>query len=118
MKKLLLIAALVAPTWLYSCMPKAPVPTPADVIREVHEAFPIPEVQIPELPADLTPPAVTHVKPKAKKHRTNRHVPVPGPRPPVDQDAVETLPPQEGVTCIFPFNMIPTCTPEPAGRMP
>jgi hypothetical protein len=117
MKKLLLIAALVSPTWLYSCMPKAPVPTPADVIREVHEAFPIPEVQIPELPADLTPPAVKQVKPRPAPKRPvvkRKAVPVPTPRPIVKTEE-EPQPPLE---CIFPLNIIPTCTPQTVDRMP
>jgi hypothetical protein len=29
---------------------------------------------------------------------------------------VEALPPQQGAICIFPFSMIPNCTPQVAGQ--
>lgn len=129
MKRLLLIAALVAPTWLYSCSgPKSVVPDPSAVIQETFDKLPpIPEVR--EIPLDVpsVAPVLPSYKPKAKHHApaapTVRKVPVapkavPRPRPPAAEAPVEPLPPQQGVICIFPLNMVPQCTPEPAGRMP
>src|SRR5437868_7095222 len=125
MKRLLLIAALVAPTWLYSCMPKSVVPTPAVIVQETFDQLPqLPEVR--EIPLDVpsVAPALPSYKPKAPHvDRDRRAVPArpvprprPAPRPLVDQGPVEHLPPQEGPICIFPLNMVPNCTPEPAGR--
>lgn len=132
MKKLLLIAALVAPTWLYSCMPKSVVPSPAVVVQETFDQLPVPEVR--EIPLDVpsVAPVLPSYKPKAKPHapvgRPSRP-PVPKARPaapkaPVAESAAP-LPPQQGVieapaslSCIFPFNMAPQCTPEDAGRLP
>lgn len=130
MKRLLLIAALVAPTWLYSCMPKSVVPDPTTVIKETFDNLPVPEVRdIPIIKVPAQDYSLPAPKPQAKKndrhvpHSTPRPVPRPRPpvvlpRPPAREAPVETLPPQEGVICIFPFNMVPTCTPEPAGRQP
>jgi hypothetical protein len=67
MKKLLLIAALVAPTWLYSCMPKSVVPTPAVIVQETFDNLPaLPEVR--EIPLDVpsVAPALPSYKPKAR----------------------------------------------------
>ncbi len=130
MKRLLLIAALVAPTWLYSCMPKSVAPDPSAVIQETFDKLPVPEVR--EIPLDV--PSVAPVLPSYKPKATNRVPtarppghhrpagPLPRPRPaapkaPVAQSQ-EPLPPQQGVICIFPLNMVPQCTPEPAGRLP
>jgi hypothetical protein len=138
MKKLLLIAALVAPTWLYSCMPKSVVPDPSVVIQETFDKLPVPEVR--EIPLGV--PSVAPVLPSYKPKATNRvpHArptghprpagPLPRPRPPVPKAPVveseAPLPPQQGVieapaslSCIFPFNMVPNCTPEqPPGHLP
>jgi hypothetical protein len=66
-------------------------------------------------PAPVTKPVVRH-KP-AKTHQPvkphARPVPQPAARPsaPVAPLGAGDLPPQQGVICIFPFNMIPSCTP-------
>jgi hypothetical protein len=129
MKKLLLIAALVAPTWLYSCMPKSVVPTPAVIVQETFDNLPSPDVrEIPNL-RDQVAPVLPSYKPKAKHAPTVRKpqpapAPLPrvrpvAPKPPLAQsEAPAALPPQQDVICIFPLNMVPQCTPEPAGRMP
>lgn len=131
MKKLLLIAALVAPTWLYSCMPKSVVPSPAVIVQETFDNLPpVPEVR--EIPLGV--PSVAPVLPSYKPKATNRvptarppgHPrpagPLPRPRPVAPKAPVAEseapLPLQQGVICIFPFNMVPQCTPEDAGRMP
>ena len=137
MKRLLLIAALVAPTWLYSCMPKSVVPEPSVVIQETFDKLPIPEVR--EIPLDVpsVAPVLPSYKPTAKPRDSHRAAPqghptrpvqrpVPKPLPRVRPPAAEApvaeseapLPPQQGVICIFPFSMVPNCTPEPAGRIP
>jgi hypothetical protein len=132
MKRLLLLVALALPSLgLYSCVTRVKVPTATTIIQEAHEAFPMPElpptvlIPVPAEEFERANPTPTQPKPKVKKHvPAARPVtrpaprPVPRPRPPVGQAEVEPLPPQEGVICIFPLNMIPTCTPEPAGRMP
>jgi hypothetical protein len=133
MKRLLLIAALVAPTWLYSCMPRSVVPDPAVIVQETFDKLPpIPDVREIPILRDQVAPVIPSYKPKAKPHVQPRlpdhHAPVqrpsvdrkptPVPRPSPVEAPVETLPPQQGVICIFPFNMVPQCTPEPAGRQP
>ncbi len=125
MKRLLLIVALVAPTWLYSCMPKSVAPDPSAVIQETFDKLPVPEVR--EIPLDVpsVAPVLPSYKPKAKPHAPvgrPARPPVPKARPaapkaPVAQSQ-EPLPPQKGVICIFPLNLVPQCTPEPAGRLP
>ncbi len=136
MKRLLLIAALVAPTWLYSCMPKSVVPDPAVVVQETFDKLPVPEVrEIPLAVPSVAPvlpsykPSVAPVRPSYKP-KTKPHAPVGRPtRPPVPKarpaapkapvaQSQEPLPPQQDVICIFPLNMVPQCTPEPAGRLP
>ena len=135
MKRLLLIAALVAPTWLYSCMPKSVVPSPAVVVQETFDQLPqAPEVrEIPLVPS--VAPVLPSYKPKAKPNaRPTGHPrpagPLPRPRPAAPKAPVAEsqapLPPQQGVieapaslSCIFPFNMVPHCTPEqPPGHLP
>jgi hypothetical protein len=128
MKRLLLLVALALPSLgLYSCVSRVKVPTANTIVKEAHEAFPsLPEVReiplTPELTPTLPAPQGPLVKPKAPRVDHPRRAlparPVPRPRPPVDQAPVEELPPQEGVICIFPFGLIPNCTPEPAGRRP
>lgn len=111
MKKIILILSLMVPAWLYSCTgAKPPVPTPADIIEQAHEAF-------PEAPYVTAPVVKDLLKPAKTKHKVKKHVrpPIPKARPHADQVPVETLPPQQGTICIFPFNLIPTCTPGEAG---
>jgi hypothetical protein len=123
MKRLLLGPAVLAlPLALFGCnwgtktpgalpeLPKVP-----EVIREIplddFDHFP------PIVPTPA--PSAPVVKPKAKTHVPVRHPRV-GVAPlahkaPVAQDprvpSEPPLPPQHGVICIFPFNMIPNCTP-------
>lgn len=103
MKKVLLILSLMVPAWLYSCTgTKPPVPTPATVVQQAHEAFPT---------VTLAPPVVIKKKPVVK------HTPKPKPNTVKRKVApvapqVEELPPQQGVICIFPLNMLPNCTPQ------
>lgn len=124
MKRLLLLAALVAPTWLYSCMPKSVVPDPSAVVQETFDNLPkLPEVrEIPILPGQVAPTLPTY-KPAPKKraapYQVKKHGPVATPRPAVrplprvrpsaPEAPVETLPPQHGTICIFPFSLIPQC---------
>jgi hypothetical protein len=124
MKRLLLGPALALPLILGLChlrtTPEIPqLPKVPEVIREIplddFKAFP---------PITTLPTPVPHKAP-AVKHRPNpvkthaRHVPKPTDRPvppgsPVGP--VEELPPQQGPICIFPFSMIPNCTPQVAGQ--
>jgi hypothetical protein len=121
MKRLLLGPALIAPLALFGCnwgtkvpeLPKVP-----EVIRDIpledFEAFPtIPVVP----PAPAAKPVVRH-KPAPHQEKPHaRHVPQPTARPvPTDPPVgpVEDLPPQQGLICIFPLNMIPNCTPQVA----
>ena len=139
MKKLLLIAALVAPTWVYSCMPKSVVPSPAVVVQETFDQLPQdPEVREIPIVRDQVAPVLPSYKPKSTNRvptaRPPGHPrpagPLPRSRPaapkaPVAESAAP-LPPQQGVieapaslSCIFPFNMVPNCTPEqPPGHLP
>jgi hypothetical protein len=126
MKRVLLIAALVAPTWLYSCMPKSVVPDPAAIVQETFDKLPpVPAVRDIPIVRGQEAPVLPSYKPKAKPHApvgSPTRTPVPHHRPaapkaPVAQGPAP-LPPQQGVICVFPLNMVPNCTPEPAGRMP
>lgn len=86
MKKLVLIFSLMLPAWLYSCTgTKPPIPTPAEVIQEAHEAIrEIPIIPVP--PVDYSVPKPPAAKPKVKAHGPSRTPrPVPRPLPPVDQ---------------------------------
>jgi hypothetical protein len=118
MKRLLLGPALIAPLALFGCSnwgTKVPeLPKVPEVIREIpledFEHFP--PVKAPE--AILAPqvPKRTH----APRHHT-RPTPRPVHRPVAPVAAPEdTLPPQQGPICIFPFSMIPNCTPQVAGQ--
>jgi hypothetical protein len=115
MKKLLLpvFLVIVPALTLHMCTPK--VPTPADVLKEAHEAFPTQQLEVPFLIP--TAPQVQHAapKPKPRPHQVKpKPKPVtkpiaPAPRPKTE----EQLPQQQGTVCIFPFNMVPQCTPGP-----
>lgn len=124
MKRLLLGPVLAIPLWLGLCHMKTPeVPKVPEVIGSVSSAareIPLDNFNTRFPPNTTTPqpapeaPAVTKEKPRARVGAHRRpavHHPVPLPRPPMDQAPVETLPPQQGPICIFPFNMIPKCTP-------
>ena len=115
MKRLLLGPAVLAlPLALFGCnwgtktpeLPKVP-----EVIRE------IPLDDFNHFPP-VVPPAPVK-KPVVKPHAPVRHprvgVAPPSHKAPVAKDprvsSEPPLPPQQGVICIFPFNMIPSCTP-------
>jgi hypothetical protein len=118
MKRLLLGPAVLAlPLALFGCnwgtktpeLPKVP-----EVVRQIplddFNHFP-PVVP----PAPVEAPVVRH-KPVKTHQPVKKHVQHAPARPahvdPVETpDAGEALPPQHGVICIFPFNMIPNCTP-------
>jgi hypothetical protein len=114
MKRLLLGPALALPLILGLCTfhTKVPeLPKVPEVIREI----PLDDFkQFPPIP--VVPPV------PVKKHQVKKHAPVVHPnraplrRPqtPVAPAPVEPLPPQQGPICIFPFNMIPNCTPQEA----
>ncbi|MGY3589340.1 hypothetical protein [Bradyrhizobium sp. USDA 4350] len=115
MKRLLLGPALLAPFALLGY---------CGLHKEVPQLPKVPEVvrQIPLDDFDHFKPTVPYLAPKApakkpiqhhqvKKHERDVHSSA-RPLPPAGPVAVpEELPPQQGVICIFPFNMIPTCTP-------
>ena len=140
MKRLLtLLPVALIPLVVYSCggfhtkpteVVKGAVeqldPNAAERLKEGFDAIPrIIPLTKPELA-----PVLPSYKPKATKRvpaaRAPGHPQPPGPlprsRPPVHQapvvESADTLPPQQGVICIFPLNMIPHCKPEPSGRMP
>lgn len=105
MKRLLLIPALVLPTWLVSCNGHK-TPTPAEVVKEAHEAInERPTILLTPTPPDVKP-TWAH-RPAPKKHAVKRK-PAPAPK-----KAESPLPPQQGPICIFPFNLIPNCYPAP-----
>jgi hypothetical protein len=118
MKRLLLGPAVLAlPLALFGCNwgTKAPeLPKVPEVIREIPlEDFDHFPPVVP--PAPVEAPVVRH-KPAKTHQPVKKHVrPTPARPSPVvpveTPDAGEALPPQHGVICIFPFNMIPNCTP-------
>jgi hypothetical protein len=126
MKRLLLGPALIVPLALFGC---------SNWGTKVPELPKVPEVvrQIPLDDFDHFPPIVTAPAPQApvvkhKPHQVKKHAdhpvalrPAPARRPRVVPDAapssdVPDLPPQQGPICIFPFSMIPNCTPQVAGQ--
>jgi hypothetical protein len=122
MKRLLLGPALALPLILGLCsfhtkvpeLPKVPevVGSVSSAAREIplddFKQFPpipaVPPVPIKK-PVVRHKPALHHEKPKVTK------APVKAPVAPE-----EPLPPQQGPICIFPFSMIPNCTPQVAGQ--
>lgn len=127
MKRLLLGPAILSPLALLGfCSfhtPKLP-----DIPAVIRGAGDVPAV-VRQIPLDdfkqfPTPPVVPVVplrKPHATKphqvkpsaHRVARPTPTRQPRvvPNDPPDVPAPLPPQQGPICIFPFNMIPSCTP-------
>ena len=70
MKKLVLIFSLMVPAWLYSCTgTKPPLPTPAEVIQEAHEAFP----EVREIPIIPVPPQDYSVPTQPRKPHVTRN---------------------------------------------
>jgi hypothetical protein len=122
MKRLLLGPALALPLILGLCsfhtkVPELPkVPEVVGSVSSAAREIPLDDFkQFPPIPVVPTAPVV---KPKVKPHAV-RKAPMPrkaqpAPRP-VDPPVAE-LPPQQGPICIFPFNMIPNCTPQVAGQ--
>ncbi|MCP1937372.1 hypothetical protein J2R95_003167 [Bradyrhizobium japonicum] len=125
MKRLLLGPALALPLFLGLCHLKGgEAPKVPEVVKEIplpdfEQRFPrsassavppIPTTPPAVLPEPVRKPVVRH-KPAEKQHV--RPAPTRSPRvvPPEAPPAPEALPPQQGVVCIFPFNLIPTCTP-------
>lgn len=99
---------------MFSCGKKAPVPVEAPAVQQqldehaadLRERFEaLPKVQAPR----IAPKRVTKPQTKVVKRK-------PAPPPKKIEDRLPQ--PQQGPICIFPFGMIPQCSPEPAGRMP
>jgi hypothetical protein len=121
MKRLLIGPALALPLILGLCHLRTPeLPKLPEVVREIplddFNAFPpIPPAQpAPEKPQWKPHGPTKHHAPARPHARLTKPLKpaVPQARP-VDP---EPLPPQQGLICIFPLNMIPNCTPQVAGQ--
>jgi hypothetical protein len=126
MKRLLLGPALALPLILGLCSfhnTKVPeLPKVPEVVREIplddFKQFPpipaVPSAPKPQVKAHA--PALAprhHVRPSSRPVRPRRAPEAPS----VDATVPDQqLPPQQGPICIFPFSMIPNCTPQVAGQ--
>jgi hypothetical protein len=122
MKRLLLGPALALPLILGLCSfhTKVPeLPKVPEVIREIplddfKQFPPIPVVPAAPIkkPVVRHKPALHHEKPKVTKAPVKAPVAPEEPLPPRSEAPL----PQQGPICIFPFSMIPNCTPQVAGQ--
>jgi hypothetical protein len=119
MKRLLLGPALALPLILGLCQLRAPeLPKVPEVVREIplddfKQFPPITTTPTPEPPRAAPVHPRPHVRPTA---RTLGHKRPAAPSSVAKEVPDQQLPPQQGPICIFPFNMIPNCTPQVAGQ--
>lgn len=121
MKRLLIGPALVLPLLtLGFCgkspeLPKVPEVIPID---NFDQRFPVPPLNPPAVLPKEKPNVRRVHPPAASPERPRVHGRSLGPRltdrphhPAAPVVKEEPLPPQQGVICIFPFSLIPSCTP-------
>jgi hypothetical protein len=111
MKRLLLIAALASALTLVACHYAGQRGQDITVFKTEQQA---PVLETPAAPVVVPRPVTNPPVRRAPTQRTHTPLPKPKPHRPVlrlPPPVEDTLPPQQGTICIFPFNMVPTCTP-------